>query len=87
MEDIRLEKISDRLDRLERGKWYVQKILDGGITLLGLDINSDKIRIRDGKTPTAANDTGTAGWICWDANFIYICVAADTWKRVAIAAW
>lgn len=27
-EDIRLEKISDRLDRLERSQWYIQKLLD-----------------------------------------------------------
>jgi len=69
------------------GDLYVQKILDGVIPLLGLDINSDKIRIRNDKTPSAANDTGTQGWICWDADFIYICVATDTWKRVAIATW
>jgi hypothetical protein len=39
------------------------------------------------KTPSAANATGTAGTWAWDASFIYICVATDTWKRVAIATW
>lgn len=39
------------------------------------------------KTPSSAADTGTAGDICWDANYIYVCVATDTWKRVAIATW
>ena len=39
------------------------------------------------KTPSAANDTGTAGDICWDANFIYVCVSTNTWKKVAIATW
>jgi len=28
VEDIRLEKISERLDRLERSQWYPQKLLD-----------------------------------------------------------
>lgn len=23
----------------------------------------------------------------YDANYFYICVATNTWKRVAIAAW
>lgn len=27
-EDIRIQKLENRLDRLERGQWYVQKILD-----------------------------------------------------------
>jgi hypothetical protein len=39
------------------------------------------------KTPASAAATGTAGNISWDANFIYVCTAANTWKRVAIATW
>lgn len=37
--------------------------------------------------PTANNSTGTEGSIRWDADYIYICTAANTWKRVAIATW
>lgn len=36
-------------------------------------------------TPSSATDTGTAGTIAWDANFVYICVSTNAWKRVAIA--
>lgn len=39
------------------------------------------------RTPASAVATGTAGTIAWDASFIYVCVATDTWKRVAIATW
>lgn len=39
------------------------------------------------KTPSSASDTGTAGDICWDADFIYVCIATDTWKRSAISTW
>jgi hypothetical protein len=28
-----------------------------------------------------SNDPGTPGEICWDADYIYVCVATDTWKR------
>ncbi len=38
-------------------------------------------------TPSAANATGVAGTIAWDANFIYVCITTNTWKRVAIATW
>jgi len=31
-----------------------------------------------------ANATGTAGQISWDANYIYVCTATDTWKRVGL---
>ncbi len=39
------------------------------------------------KTPASASATGTTGTISWDADYIYICTATDTWKRVAIATW
>ena len=38
-------------------------------------------------TPASASATGTVGTMSWDANYIYICTAANTWKRVAIATW
>lgn len=37
--------------------------------------------------PTSATDTGTTGEIRIDADHIYVCVATDVWKRVAIATW
>jgi hypothetical protein len=48
---------------------------------------TDQLRLSTFKTPSSASDTGTAGTICYDANFIYICTGANTWKRVAIATW
>ena len=38
-------------------------------------------------TPASAAATGTAGQIRWDANYIYVCTATNTWKRVAISTW
>jgi hypothetical protein len=38
-------------------------------------------------TPASAGAAGTAGTILWDSGFIYVCVSANTWKRVAIATW
>lgn len=37
--------------------------------------------------PATASSTGTTGEIRIDANYIYICTATNTWKRVAIATW
>jgi len=52
-----------------------------------LDVNGDAIRIRSPQTPATAAATGTAGMICWDASYIYVCVATNTWKRTALATW
>lgn len=39
------------------------------------------------RTPASATAAGVQGTIVWDANYIYICTATNTWKRVAIATW
>ena len=52
-----------------------------------LDINSNKVRIRTSKTPSSATDTGNAGDICWDSDYVYVCVATNTWKRSALSTW
>ncbi|MBT9134893.1 MAG: hypothetical protein DDT38_01635 [Firmicutes bacterium] len=40
-----------------------------------------------GGTPASATAPGTAGEVRWDASFIYVCIAANTWRRVGITAW
>jgi hypothetical protein len=52
-----------------------------------LQVNDNRIRIATAKTPASASDTGTAGEICWDADYIYVCTATDTWKRTTISTW
>jgi hypothetical protein len=37
--------------------------------------------------PLSASAAGILGQIVADANYIYVCTATDTWKRVAIATW
>jgi hypothetical protein len=44
-------------------------------------------RLTTNKTPASATDTGEAGEICYDSGFLYVCVATNSWKRVAIASW
>ena len=54
---------------------------------LALDVNDNAIRIRNSSTPSSASDFGVPGEIRWDANYIYVCVSIDTWKRVALSSW
>jgi hypothetical protein len=53
----------------------------------GLDVNFNGIRIRTARTPAAASASGNVGDICWDTNYMYICISTNTWKRVAITTW
>jgi|TARA_R110000824_G_scaffold21984_1_gene81179 hypothetical protein len=53
----------------------------------GLRVQSDSIAISNSKTPSSASDTGQAGQICWDTNYLYVCVSTNTWKRIALSSW
>ena len=37
--------------------------------------------------PATATSSGTAGAKARDANFLYICVAANTWRRTPLSTW
>jgi hypothetical protein len=63
-----------------------QTKLHGTATSVGI-ISGDRVRVVNSKTPASSSDTGTAGDICWDSSYIYICTATNTWRRVAHATW
>ena len=37
--------------------------------------------------PASATATGTAGSIAYDANYLYVATAANTWERAALSTW
>ena len=71
------------------GDLYVAAKVGIGTTapLVALDVNDDTIRIRTANTPSSASALGATGEIRWDANYIYICISTDTWRRIAHASW
>lgn len=38
-------------------------------------------------TPASSGAAGTAGQVLYDADYVYVCVAANTWKRVALTTF
>jgi parallel beta-helix repeat protein len=50
-------------------------------------VAQNRFRITQSQPPASANAEGEVGTIAWDSNYIYICVAANTWKRSATASW
>ncbi len=65
----------------------------GNVTIgTGTDDTVNKLQVNGGVSiagtaPASAAATGAVGSIRWDSGFIYVCTAANTWKRVAIATW
>ena len=48
----------------------------GNVTITGL--------FQAPQSTKTSTSTGTTGQIAWDANYIYVCTAANTWKRIAL---
>jgi hypothetical protein len=59
----------------------------GAGTFSALATTGDNIRIDTTQTPASSSASGTAGEIAWDTSYIYVCVATNTWKRVALSTF
>jgi hypothetical protein len=40
-----------------------------------------------GSTPATSGANGTPGQILYDQNFLYVCIASNVWRRVALQAF
>lgn len=58
--------------------WFIANLLSGG----GGSVIPTWVTV-----PASSTAPGTAGNIAYDANYFYVCVAANTWRRVAINDW
>lgn len=53
----------------------------------GLHVGGKIIRIDESKTPASSGASGCPGEMCWDSNYIYMCVGFSSWKRASISSW
>lgn len=73
------------------GSIYIDTAATGGIThwykLSGSGNTGYVPQNLSSTVPASASAVGIAGQQAYNANYLYICVATNTWKRVAIASW
>ena len=43
--------------------------------------------INGAAAPATASSSGNMGSIAWDANYFYVCIEDDVWKRAALSTW
>ena len=48
---------------------------------------SNDVMLSSPTVPGTAGASGQPGMMAWDADYFYVCVGVNTWKRVAIATW
>lgn len=88
------QRVGERLRRLEAlraSEIPIEAIagstasdVQGALEALQLGVDA---RVELVAAPATAASTGTAGHVAYDANYWYVCIGTDTWKRVGIATW
>ena len=56
-------------------------------TFVKTTLTGDEINVATSQTPASSSAAGTQGDVAWDADYIYVAVAANTWKRTALSTW
>ena len=59
--------------------------LTGNETISGTKTFASPIVLASGTEPTTISATGATGEVRWSDDYLYLCVATDSWKRVALA--
>ena len=89
------QKTTNDLAEGNVNKYFTNTLARGAISVSGnLAYNSGTgvisytTQTRAGSSaPATATSTGTAGDVAYDADYIYVCIATDTWKRSALSTW
>jgi len=58
----------------------------GAITS-GSTLTGTALKVTATYTPATSSSTGTTGQISWDSQYVYVCIATNTWKRAALSTW
>ena len=57
------------------------------LKMLSRKLDTDAYRLGTKRTPASASDTGEEGSVIFDDDYVYICVAPDTWKRANLSTF
>jgi len=72
--------------RIEDG--YVKNGISAGVQgIYTTGKMAGKLSIVSEPSINVASAAGTTNSITWDSDYVYVCVAKDTWKRFAVTTW
>lgn len=74
---------SDGDTNLYRSAANTLKTDDAFIATGKITTNADSVQIDTTQSPLS-NGAGTVGEIAWDADYLYVCTSANTWKRATL---
>ena len=79
-----VEQSNIEINELKANKYLQNTRISAAETSI-TNLNTTKLEWTS--VPPAVISKGTAGQIAYEAGYLYICVATNSWRRVAIATW
>lgn len=52
-----------------------------------IQCDGDTLRLSSNRTPSSGTAPGYPGEICWDTNYIYVCIFGNNWARAALSTF
>lgn len=52
-----------------------------------MTISGDTFQIAKMRTPISSTGTGNIGEICYDSDYVYICISSNSWKRIGLSSF
>lgn len=53
----------------------------------GVTVTGNTLRIATAKTPASSTEPILRGTLCWDANYLYLSVGLNQWKRIPLSTF
>lgn len=67
---------------------FSSNVLVSGTLNITTNLNTTALSLANTtNTPASASATGVKGEVRVDSNYIYVCVATNTWKRASLGTW
>ena len=82
--NIELEQNATGVQITDNGTPVAEITKTGNVEITGSFVGTGSIASVTTTVPSSSTDTGTKGQVAYDAAYVYICVATDTWIRSAI---
>lgn len=57
------------------------------VTVSNATLSNASITLANVAVPETAANSGTVGTVVFDSDYVYVCVATNTWKRANLNSW
>jgi hypothetical protein len=78
---------SDNVITIQNNAGNINAFFTGEGYISGSTVSGNVIISGSTSAPSTSGSTGVAGAITYDSDYLYVCTATNTWKRIGLSGW